>query len=317
MPILTQGAEAAEKISDENKAGGVFRLPQLVIKDGETFAVHFVTEQTEVITMDVHQFIETKPKPEGWPGDKYPKTMWAICQLDRAFRLRGPDGSILDEYEPGYGDCYIHNHLAGQKDPKFGGDMARPASQVYGLAVMRKPVNDPVSGNVIGFADETVEFTDDKGAKYQIPKLVIVSQKYSNFWHPVKATAYLPPHTIRDKDYIISRKGNEYTIGVAAHTPDLMPGTPAWGKYEEALILTGFDLGAYLIDHSTPDHYARFFDPEKTPSGGYGRKGSGDEGGDDASPAADGPAAAGSAAVDPDVLKNFQESLSRRGKPQD
>lgn len=316
MPILTTGADAAEKISDENKAAGVFRLPQLVIKDGDApVALHLITEQTAWITMDTHQFIETKPKPEGWPGDKYPKSMWAVCQLDRAFRLRDPEdpNTLLDGYEPGYGDCYIHNSLAGKKDPKFGSDMARPANQVYGLAVVRKPVTDGKTSQIVGFADELVEFKDPEGKVYQIPKIVIVSQKFSNFWHPFKATAYLPPYTVLDKDFIVSRKGNDYTVGVASHTPELKPGTPAWKRYDDALALTGFDLGAYLIDHSTPDHYARFFIPGATPTGGYGRKG--DEAADDAADATEGEAAttAGSAHVDQDVMASFQASLSRRG----
>lgn len=316
MAILTKGAEQAEKISDENKASGAFRLSQFVMKDGDApAAMHFITEQTEIVTLDVHQFIPTKPKPEGWPGDKYPKSMWAVCQLDRAFRLRGPDGELLDGYEEGYGNCHIHNVMAGKKDPTYGGDLAKPASQVYGLAVMRKPLNDPVSGNVIGFQDEMVEFKDAAGTTYQVPKIVIVSQKYSNFWHPIKATAYLPPHTILDKDFIVSRKGNEYNIVPAIQTPDLKPGTPAWAKYEEALKLTGFSLADYLIEHSTPDHYARFFIEGATPSGGYSRKGAGEEEAEEAAATpASAPATTGSAAVDPDALAGFAAALQARGK---
>jgi hypothetical protein len=312
VPTLTRGAAAAEQISDERKSGGVPRVKQLVVKDGDAFVIHFVTEFTDLLSFDVHQFIDTKPKPEGWPGDNYPKSMWAVCQLDRVFRLRDSAGNLLDEYEEGYGNCHIHNTLAGQKDPKFGTDKAKPAAQVYGLAVLRKALQDPATGEVTGFTDECAEVKDEKGAILQVPKLVIISQKYSNFWNAVNAAAFVAPKTILDKDFVITRKGNEYNIAVATITPDLKPGTAAWKRYEEAQAIMEFDLAAHLLDHATPDHYARFFIPGVDPVGGYGRKGDDTE---DSTPASadQGAAPVTGPAVDQAALADFRASLSNRG----
>jgi hypothetical protein len=311
MPILTEGAEAAEQISDEIKQSrSGFRIPQMIFKDGESFPLHFYTPHTRLLTFDVHSFIPTKAKPEGWPGDNYPDKMWAICANDRAFRLRDEAGNLTDGFEAGYGNCYIHTALAGVKDPKYGGDLSRPASQVYGLAVQREPIFDGPDGPVVGFRDVMVEYKAPDGV-YQIPKFVYVSQKYGNFWHPIKATAYVKPNTILDKDFIIGRKEKEYSLSVAAHTPDCQPGTAAWAKYDEALALIGFDLPAFLLDHATPDHYARFFIPGVDPAGGYGRKKDDEDGDSSSQPAAE--ASAALPQVDPDVLANFRNSLSTRG----
>jgi hypothetical protein len=313
MPILTEGADAAEQISDEIKQSRAgFRIPQIIFKDGESVPLHFFTPHTKLLTFDTHSFIPTKAKPEGWPGDNYPAKMWAICQNDRPFRLRDEAGNLTDGFEEGYGNCYIHTAMAGVKDPKYGGDLSKPASQVYGLAVIREPVFDGPDGPVIGFRDVMVEYkSPDDGAVYQIPKFGYVSQKYANFWHPVKATAYVRPNTILDKDFLVTRKEKEYNVSVAAHTPDCQPGTPAWTKYEEALALIGFDLATFLLDHATPDHYARFFVPGVDPAGGYGRKRD-DEDGDSPQPAGE-VSAAGGPQVDAGVLANFRDSLKARG----
>jgi len=98
---------------------------------------------------------------------------------------------------------------------------------------------------------------------------------------------------------------------VAAHTPDCQPGTAAWAKYDEALALIGFDLPTFLLDHATPDHYARFFIPGVDPAGGYGRKKDDEDGDSSSQPAAE--ASAALPQVDPDVLANFRNSLSTRG----
>jgi hypothetical protein len=317
MPILDKGAEEAERISDENKRGGGIRIKQLVIKDGESYAVHFVTEQTKLVPLPVHQFIPTKEKPAAWPGDKYPETMWAICQNGRPFRLRDEAGNPTDSFEEGYGNCYIHTAYAGVKDPKYGTDRAKPADQVFGLAVLREPTFDSATNEVTGFRDKTIEFKAEDGTITVLPEMVIVNQKYSNFWHPVKATAYTAPHTILDKDFLISRKGKEYTVGVACHTPDLRPGTPAWKKYEEALVLMDFDLDGYLLDHATPDHYARFFIPGVDPAGGYGRRNddTAEEGSSGEAAAVPAAAATAGPVVDQAVLAGFRDSLKGRGQP--
>lgn len=314
MPILTEGAIAAEQISDENRSSsGFFRPDQVVIKDGETVALRFLTEHTKILTFDVHGFVATKPKPDKWPGTKFPKAMWAVCQNDRAFRLRDEAGNLTPDFEDGYGDCWLHAHLAGQLD-KFNNPAERPQSNVYGLAVARKLVTDPKSGNVVGLSDETIEYKAADGKVYTLPKIVLVCQRYANFWHPLKATAFLPPHTILNRDYIVSRKDKDYTFSPSDPTPDLQPGTPAWARYDQALELTGFTLAGYMLEHATRDHYARFFIEGEDPSDGYGRGGSDADGAEDDSQAGPDVTTAGSAGIDPDAMARFTEQLASRGK---
>lgn len=313
MPIMDAGLDEAERISEANKkSSGLHRLPQLVIKDGEQAAIHFITDVGQVIAFDVHSFIPTKDKPEEFKGDKWPKSMWAVCQNARAFRLRDDSGNLLDGYEDGYGECYIHAHYAGQKD-NFDQDISRPANQVYGLGVRREPVTDPVTKRITGFRDKMIEYKDKDGHVWQIPDIVLISQKYSNFWHPVKATAYVSG-TILGADYIISRKGNDYTPAPAVQTPDLLPGTDGYARYEKALELIGFDLKEFLLAHSTADHYKRWFIEGATPEGGYGRKSDGaDDGESTDAAAASGEESAAGPQVDAAALEGFRASLSGRG----
>jgi hypothetical protein len=314
MPTPTKGAQAAEKISDEIKSSrsSFWRPHFLTLKVG-TYFMRPITDIDDLFIADLHQFFATKPKPEGYNG-KWLETMWAVCQRDVMFRIRDEAGNVTDEFEDGYGDCYLHNAYAG-KPGKYKKDQSVPDNQTLALVVEREPVRD-ASGGVTGFRDKLEEFKDKDGKIHKIPAFKIVSQKWSNYWAAVAASAFMAPRTICDKDFIVQRKEgeNDYTITAVPPTPDHKPGTESWARYEEALKLVGgFDLGEFLIAHSTPDHYARWFDPDKTPEGGYGRReGDGDEG------ESGGEAAAASASpsvpdVSDDELGAFRGMLAGRG----
>lgn len=329
MAILAKGATVAAALAEEekkNRPGGFYRVPDLVIKDGESYLLRFATEITDLTTMSVHRFMPTKPKPESCDWDKWPDKMWAVCQRDNAFRVRDRQGNLTDEFEDGYGDCYLCNTYGGVMESvqnKFKKDKGRPDTLTYGLAVLCKVLNDPATGNVTGFAEETAEFKPGedvivggetvakKGEIVQLPKIVLIAMRYSSFWHPVQATAFLPPKIIRDKVFTVSRKENDYTITPVATDP---PGTQAWKKYEDALVITGFDLDPYLLDHATPDHYAKFFDPARLPAEGYSRKASEDGEGEGEKGAAAPAAAQAGPVIDQDALKSFSGRLSGRGK---
>lgn len=314
MPTITKGATAAEKISDDIRSSrSSFWRPKFIsIKGGESYMMRPITSLDDLIVADTHSFMPTKPKPEEYSGD-WIQSMWAICAKDVMFRLRDEAGNPTDSFESGYGTCYLHDHYAGKLDPKFKKDMSIPGSQTYALVVLREPVYDPATNNIVGFKDKLVEYKDSDGKIHQIPDFRVVSQKWSNFWAAVAAAAFMDGE-IRNKDFAVKRKDNEYTITAAPATPSHQPGTDSWKVYEEALALVGgFDLGEYLIAHSTPDHYARWFDPDKTPEGGYARKGDGDAG--ETASAGDEAAAAtpGAAEVDAAEMAAFQEMLAGRG----
>lgn len=272
MPTYTTGAAAAEAVNDELKKerGSRFRVSQLFIKDGEKHVLHFVTDLGGLLSFDAHQFVPTKPKPDEYKGSKWPDKMWGICPRSREFRVYA-NGKPTDEFEEGYGTCYIHDHFAGVKDPKYGKDISWPTYLTWGIAVVRKPVEDAVTRKVTGFADELVEYRDEKGDSHQVPRLVLIAQRIDRFWAPLQASGYVTG-TICDQDYLVSRKENDYNIASVVATPHLRPGQPAWKAYEDTLKLLGFDLAEFLVERASEDYYARWFDPSKTPRDGYARK---------------------------------------------
>lgn len=264
--------------------------------------------------------------------------MWAICQNEKMYRLRDEAKNLTDEFEEGYGNCYICRAYKGVKDDKFGHDKSRPTYLVHGLAVVRKAAKGPDKKRITGFSDETVEYRvpEDfpglqdqenfpglkEGDLLQVPRIVIVAQRFQPLWHPLAATAYAPPYTIQDKDYEVSRKGNKddgWNVVPVNYTPDkLAPGLPAWKRYEQALLIMGggaqpFSLQDWFLDNGTPDHYAKFFDPARIPEGGYGRDRDGAAGEEEEAGAATAEAD-GTTPVDEEAMARFRASLGARGQ---
>lgn len=327
MPIMTEGADEAKEIAEEIKETRPkrFRIKQLVIKAGDDVLVRFVSDHTSRalasgkgtlagwISVDVHGFIPTKPQPAEYTG-KWPEKMWGVCMRDRMFRLRDPQDprKLLDEYEKGYGDCYIHNTYAGVKEGPYNKDRGLPDAQVMGLAVLREPVTD--NGAVIGFKDKTAEWTDDAGNVVSVPHFVVINQKYDNFWAAVKAACYVEPATATNKDFRITRVDNKYNIAAVNQTPDFMTGTQAWAdQYEAALARMGFDLRDFVLSHATQDHYDRWFVPGATPKDGYARKGKDAPGGEEDAAAAPAGAAPATPQIDQTAMADFRKSLETRG----
>jgi hypothetical protein len=306
MPNFRSDLDEAEQ--RDAAARSFTRLQEWTIKDGERHYLRFVTKRT--IHVDVHRFIPTKEKPSDCDWTKWPSTMWAVCQKDQGFRLLAEDGeTLLDGYEEGYGDCYIHTAMAGVKDPKYGKDKSVPDVMIYGLAAIRKAVLDPNSKKAIGLTDDTVEVKDASGDVHTVPRLVIVGQKYSQLWGAVNAACFLPPNDMRRMDFLITRKENDLKVSAQAPIEDLVPGTPAWERYEAAIKITNADLEAFVLEHASPDHYAKFFIPGAVPKGGY-KRGSSDTEATEVSPAAS--AQPVKPEVSPDTLADMRSELTGR-----
>lgn len=319
MAIFTEGDVEAEAINEEIAASRKrrFRIQTLAIKDGDDILLRFVTDRVRHgdhpgwITVGMHSFIPTKPKPDEvtW---KWPESFWGICRNDRIFQVTDPADprKRLDEYEGGYGDCWIHEQYAGVKGGKFNTDMSVPKTQTLGLAVLREPALDS-NGAVIGFKNQMVEWEDDEGNIFQVPHFVIISQRYPAFWGSVSAACYLEPRTATDKDFRVKRKGNEYTISGIGQTPDHRAGTASWAaEYEDVLAKMNFNLGDWVVEHSTRDHYARWFIPGEEPEGGYGRRDGSTEEGKEAK----GATAPQAPQVDQEAMADFAATLKARGK---
>lgn len=263
----------------------------------------------------------TKAKPDEVEG-KWPSTMWAICQNDKMYQLRDPQTKQpTGEFEPGYGDCYLCNTYRGVKDEKYGHDKSVPTYLTFGLAVVRLPVEEKGSKRLTGLKDELVEHkVKAEGSEdveiLQLPRIVIISQRYRQIWHAVFATAFTPPYTIQDKDFKVARKGNrdsDWEVTTAGYTQDLQPGTDKWAVYDTSLEILGFDLTKWFLSHGEQDHYDRFFIPGRTPKDGYTRKHAADAEQEAESEDA-GTVTPGDAGVDMDRLAAYKARMGKRGE---
>jgi hypothetical protein len=284
------------------------RINEWQIKDGETHYLRIVVNKA--IPVDVHRFIPTKPKPEDCNWTKWPEVMWGVCPRDKAFRLKDEaTEKLLDAYEEGFGDCYIHTAYAGQKG-RYGEDRGVPVVVSYGLAAVRKIVLDPVTHKPCGFADETFEFRAPSGDIVTLPRLVIVAQKYGQFWGAVKAAQFMPPYTMCDKDLKITRKDKDLVVTAGDRTPNHQPGTDSWKRYEQAMELLDVSVEKYLLEHATHDHYAKFFIPGESPAGGYGGGAEDEDEGKKAKGGA--PTTATHPEVPAEDMDAFRETLTKR-----
>jgi hypothetical protein len=91
---------------------------------------------------------------------------------------------------------------------------------------------------------------------------------------------FMCPKSICGWDFVATRKENDYSFA-ASGTPDIQPGKDGWKRYEQTLEVTGFKLHDQLTEWASADWYARWLDPDKTPTGGYGRQGGEDGDGEE------------------------------------
>jgi hypothetical protein len=261
MPHFAKGAEQAEAAS---KAAGGSRADFLSIKPGKKEFLRPISDLAEIIPIDVHMGVPTRKPPKGTKADKWPEQMSAICRNADAFRVRDADGNPTNEFETdekgrSYGDCYIHANMQDVLG-KYKKSVARTVSQTWGLFAVREPVHND-GGKLIGFKDKTEEYKDEDGKLHRIPKIVIASQSWTNFWAAFSAAGYMTG-TICDRDFSVERVDNDYVITPGRETADLHPDAPAWKRYTDAMALKGVSVEKVLLDQSSVEYYGRFFDPD-------------------------------------------------------
>lgn len=259
MPSFAKGAAQAEAAS--KAAGG--RPDFLQIKPTERVILRPITDLDEIIPIDIHMGVPTKPAPPKANKDKWPSQMSAVCRNNDAFRVRDADGNPTDAWETDdkghpYGDCYIHAHMQ-EVMGKYKKPVSRTVSQVWGLFALRREVRD-ANNRLKGFEDITEDFKDEDGGLHEIPKIVIASQSWSNFWAPFQSAAHMTD-TICGQDFGVERQDNDYIVSGGRETPDLRPGTPAWKKYTDAIERKGISIEKILLEQSSVRYYGRFFDP--------------------------------------------------------
>lgn len=278
------GAEASKESSA--KKGGNFNKigylslkgkPEDVTLNKDVAVVRFLTDHVPVesnpvpwITVDMHSFVPTKGQPSDWPsGAKWPQSMGAVCRNDKIFKAR-------------YGDCYIHT----LKKPD--GKSFYASGTTWALAVLREEVlgtQDMVDagqipptmvGTVVGVRDKTkkVDSLDAEGKVIEgqtkdVPEIVIVQQKWKNFWSIVQGFAGRY-HTVLDRDYFIKRIGHDEstTYQVVPFDPIALPDGTIYDLRRADLMKSKYpdlpDLRTFVADQANDDYYALFFDPSKT-----------------------------------------------------
>jgi hypothetical protein len=261
MPNFSRGAAQAEAAA---KAASSGRADFLSIKQGERVILRPVSDLDDIIPIDIHMGVPTKKAPKGIKEDKWPSQMSAVCRNGDAFKVRNPDGTLADEYESDdqghpYGDCYIHEHM-GEVMGKYKQPVSKTKSQTWGLFAVREEVRDSGSKKLVGFRDVTEDWKDEAGKVHKIPKIVIASQSWSNFWAPFNSAGAMTD-TICDRDFAVERVENDYIISAGRETPDHHPGTDSWQRYLDAMELKGVSIEAVLLDQSSWKYYGRFFDP--------------------------------------------------------
>jgi hypothetical protein len=260
MPNWAKGAEQAEAAA---KSASGSRADFLSVKPGKKEFLRPYSDLADIIPIDVHMGVPTKPAPKGTKSDKWPEQMSAVCRNADAFRVRDADGNPTDVFESDdknrlYGDCYIHSHM-GEVMGKFKKPVSRVNSQTWGLFVLREPVHND-AGKLTGFKDKTEEFKDEAGKIHHLPKIVMASQSWSNFWAAFSAAGYMTG-TICDRDFSVERVDNDYIITPGRETPDHHPGTASWDRYTDALALKDVSVEKMLLYQSSVEYYGRFFVP--------------------------------------------------------
>lgn len=259
MGFRTGGDKGAEAAKKQQGARSLVRyLPSEVdLKDeGDRAFVRLLTEQTDWIYVDMHQFVPTKSEPADYKG-KWPEKMSAVCQNDEAFK-----DEATGEYLPGYGNCYICNAPQYKAKDRFGKPMSKTILRGWALMCIREPREE--GGRITGFQDAIVEVKlgDDKTEK--VRNIVVAIMGHKNFYANLNSL-YGLHGTVRDRDYLIQVVGegtdkNYQFIGMDP-IPDHRPESESWGLYEQACEKQGLDLEKIVSEQASPEYYAKFFVP--------------------------------------------------------
>ena len=261
MPHFAKGADKAEAAA---KAQSGSRADFLAIKSGERVILRPLTDLEDLIPVDMHMGVPTKKRPKKISAEKWPEQMSAVCRNADAFRVRDANDQPTDVWEEDekgrpYGDCYVHEHMQDVMG-KYKKSVARTTSQTWGLFVMRREVRDE-NKKLKGYEDIMEEFKDEAGRIHPIPKIVIASQSWTNFWAPFNSAGDTYG-TICDHDFAVERTDNEYTTTVGREMVGHKPGSPSWQKYLDAMELKGISIEKILVEQASYERYGRFFDPD-------------------------------------------------------
>lgn len=269
-PDFRKGADAS---ADASKGGGNFpKTHYFGLSDAESAIVRFLTDKDDWPVVDQHMNVPTKNQPKDWPdGANWPAKMGAVCRADKALKPVYANG------------CYICDNLIDGKAVK------KPSGRTWALACLREEVfgdgtlemgGQEMKGKVVGICDQVREVAildkDGKptGDSTKEKAVVVVNMGYKNFFSALHGFA---GHygTVLDRDYLIKRKGTDETTTYAIIPLDPIdigqaPANPPNPQFPNRYDLrapefaerykTDIDLVDLLLDRSSDEFYARFFD---------------------------------------------------------
>ncbi len=231
-----------------------FRLPyidkNMVKREGEV-VFRPITDGDEVLFALFHDFVPTRPQPEGYPGKKWPAVFpLSVCGNDKNY---------------GHGACYVCDN--GIKN-NFGNPI-RPMPMTFFLANLRRPIFKKIGGatRAIGHESDTMEID---GTEY--PALGIVNFATRTIGNAL-AKEYNEANTICGQDWKLTKEGEgketRYIISPDRPDEDFFRldedgnVTDLWkDAYDEVLSVLQPDLVADLKKMGSKDHYDRWFNPE-------------------------------------------------------
>ena len=211
--------------------------------------LRFLTDYTDLIVVDQHSNVPTKPQPSNYEGTSWPSHMGAVCRKDPALSGMFPD-------------CYICDNLVDGKSVK------RASARSWAYAVLREEVIE--DGQVVGLKDTLREVADvdadgkATGETHMEKAIVVVNMAYRNFFSVLEGFG---KHygTILDRDYLIRRNGDgtSTTYSVIPMDPILTSDNKVFDlrlpefadRYQPSE-----SLDKVVLDRASDDFYARFFD---------------------------------------------------------
>lgn len=254
-----KGSTAIEKqLKAEEEARKASRDPSrldywsIKSEGGEDF-LRFVSDAPEWIHVKQHAMCKTKPAPKD--ATKWPKNMSAVCRRDPQ----------LAEY--GYDGCYICDN---KLQNNFGAQ-CYPSIRVWALAVRRHVVGDTMQDVM-----EEYEILDKDGKptgeKAQRPDIVVVNQSWSKFFSAVHhvwlaSSPFEDKRSILSYDFYVRRtaEGKETDYGISPMNPPTSPEETVklLEGYQASLDLRKAGLEKTVVNLSSDEHYARWFDVTK------------------------------------------------------
>lgn len=282
-PAFGRGGDAArqeDEALNASRGGGSFRRTNYLptMSSGDQIFLRYITDSPDWIYCTTHQFVKTKPKPEGYPEKaKFPESVSPACRKDKAF------AGIFT-------DCWV----CDQKVENAYGKTSYPALRIWALACLREEVLGTEAmvaagqippeqvGRRVGFKDKTREVEvpkkDEKGewvkgADGKIvtetvvePAIIVVNQAIKNYYGGLQSM-YGIYGTVCDRDYVLrldgEQKDKDYTHIPLEPTASLKPGTPSWQRYLTAIEEQGLSLEDIVMDKASDDFYGTFIDPTK------------------------------------------------------